>query len=175
MTIAVVCLCLGFGGGWLAHRAPAPVLRVASADCLVDSINQARAAAGVRPLSPDPVLAAGATAHSQAMAAVMPVSIWHDMAWVASHPEGSVYDEENVGVGSTCDLLASAFLASPEHKANMINPLVNRLGVGWASGNGYLYVTERFIDVPSAPVLPLPAATRTAASPRALPSPSPRC
>jgi uncharacterized protein YkwD len=51
---------------------------------------------------------------------------------------------ENVGMGGAARQLHAAFMASPEHRANILSANYTELGIGLARHNGVLYVTEDF-------------------------------
>lgn len=51
---------------------------------------------------------------------------------------------ENVGVGSTVYGLHRAFMASPGHKANIMDRRFRNVGVGIVSANGRIWVTIIF-------------------------------
>jgi uncharacterized protein YkwD len=61
--------------------------------------------------------------------------------------------EENVGTmgaasaGSAADgrALAAAYLASPEHRANILSPTVHWIGIASSDGNGSLWNTVDFV------------------------------
>lgn len=52
---------------------------------------------------------------------------------------------ENVGVGPSEATLFSAFVASPGHRANVLRPEFNRVGIGQVVANGRLWTTHVFI------------------------------
>lgn len=67
---------------------------------------------------------------------------------------------ENVGMGPSVDLVEDAFLKSPHHYANIIDPAFDAIGVGVVNGaDGRRYVTQVFADLaPATPRLaPRPA------------------
>ena len=52
---------------------------------------------------------------------------------------------ENVGSGPSADAIEQAFLNSPGHRANILNPEFNWAGTGVAvSGNGTVYLVQVF-------------------------------
>ena len=52
---------------------------------------------------------------------------------------------ENVGSGPSADAIEQAFLNSPSHRANILNPEFNWAGTGVAvSGNGTVYLVQVF-------------------------------
>lgn len=56
---------------------------------------------------------------------------------------------ENVGVGATVQSLFAAFVQSPRHLANLVEPVFNRLSVCvfLAPGRSLIYTTQRFVAV----------------------------
>jgi hypothetical protein len=79
---------------------------------------------------------------------------------------------ENVGVGPSVDSLMNAFIGSPAHHRNLVDPDWNYVAVGVTrAADGQLYTTHNFMTMPeSAPPPPPPPAPTTTAPP---PSPSP--
>ena len=70
---------------------------------------------------------------------------------------------ENVGVGASVDVLVDAFVASPGHYANIIDPTFTHIGVGVVWDGAALYTTHRFLQPPaSTPASDEPVATPTA-------------
>jgi peptidoglycan hydrolase-like protein with peptidoglycan-binding domain len=53
---------------------------------------------------------------------------------------------ENVGDGPTVADLDAAFWASPEHRANILDPTYDDIGVGSARGDGVLWISVVFRD-----------------------------
>lgn len=110
--------------------------------------------------------------HSERMAAAG--TIWHTPD-LTSQVSGWKYLGENVGVGPTVDALHTAFMNSPPHRANIIDPDFTEVAVGVAvDSSGQIYVTEIFFTPktavaaappasqpppPAPPPAPVPAAT----------------
>lgn len=67
---------------------------------------------------------------------------------------------ENVGMGPNVDLIEDAFLASPHHYENIVDPKFNAVGIGVVDGaDGRRYVTQVFAAIASvAPKAAAPAA-----------------
>jgi uncharacterized protein YkwD len=122
-------------------------------------INHDRAAAGLPPLAADPQLEAVARAHSRDM---------HDHHFVGhvSPTTGSPSDRvrraglptprlllENVAMGSSPGEVEQSLLDSPAHRANLLSPGVDRVGVGAAvnesEGGRELFVTQLFARFPA--------------------------
>lgn len=86
---------------------------------------------------------------------------------------------ENVGVHTVHDIngLFQAFVASPQHLQNLLDPRFEYVGVGvTVTPSGKVWTTHRFMSVPSAPApapTTPPAPTTTAAPPPPPPPPPP--
>jgi len=61
---------------------------------------------------------------------------------------------ENVGYGGSEATLFQAFLNSPGHRANLLRPEYNRVGIGQVAANGRLWTTHVFIATRMATVAP---------------------
>lgn len=119
--------------------------------------NAARTQVGVPPLVSDPALAAGARAWSAQMAA----------SGVLAHGSfavsGATRWAENVGRTDSADAasaLHAAFMASSDHRANILEPAFTIVGIGVVVDGGTTWVTQRFAAAP----VPEPWATVTAFS-----------
>jgi uncharacterized protein YkwD len=74
---------------------------------------------------------------------------------------------ENVGVGYDVDGLMQAFINSPAHYKNLVDPDWNYVGVGVTiAGDGRMYTTHNFMAMPSSAPKPPPSSTPTTAKPR---------
>jgi cysteine-rich secretory family protein len=140
------------GGKALLLCAPVLALsQIASATAsqsqqFVSYINNQRAAHGARTLRVASDLAAYAYSHSKAMAAKQ--TIYHSTdAQLYSIP-GWTGIGENVGMGDTVQDLNDAFMASKEHRFNILYPGWNLLGIGTVERNNVIYVTEIFVIRP---------------------------
>jgi len=106
-------------------------------------VNQARADYGVGPLSPDRELQILANRQANRMAQAGYVFHTGDLGGQLSW--GWWAWGENVGYGGSIDWVHSAFMASWEHSANILDPSYNYVGVGVAYGSdGMVYVAEVF-------------------------------
>lgn len=119
---------------------------------LMSMINQARAAAGARPLLWDNRLAAIARAHSRDMmsgnfiAHVSP-STGDALARVKRAGLNFGVLVENVGQEGGVQQAHRGFMSSPGHRANIVNPHLTRVGIGVVikgGGEAPLLVTELF-------------------------------
>jgi hypothetical protein len=138
--------------------------------CFISAINSARASAGLPGLGIDAALQTIAEGWSQSMATLDVLS--HNMNLPNVAPSDWVHLGENVGEGPSCNAVATAFMNSPEHKANILDTDYTTVGVGVVvDGNGVMWVTEDFMGtgtatpVASAPSAPAPAASTPAPAP----------
>ena len=115
----------------------------------VAQINALRATRGVPALEID----AGLTAKARSWAGTMAGqgSIWH-----SSLGDGITASwlklGENVGMGGSVDSLETAFVNSPHHYDNLVDPAFRSIGIGVVrNAAGTLFVAEEFMQ-PKAPV-----------------------
>jgi len=80
---------------------------------------------------------------------------------------------ENVGTGWTVQSIQDAFVASPHHYENLVDPVYNYVGIGAVDGGGKIYVTVDFMQLDSAPAPPAPVAAPRVSRPRRTTAPSP--
>jgi hypothetical protein len=159
----------------------------ATADQFLAKINDLRTSKGLRPLALDASISAFAQSWTNQMAESNHLS--HNPN-LASIPGNWTKAGENVGVGGDVDTLFQAFVNSPHHYANLVDPAYNLVGIGVAvASNGTLWTTHNFEARPAtsaAPRTPRPAATTpttarprppvttaTTAAPAAPPAPAP--
>lgn len=125
----------------------APVAAMADAVAdegrFVELINESRRQAGAAPLVIDDTLVEAARAHSNWMADEGRIFHNPDLDEVA---EGWSTLGENVGRGGDVESLHAAFMASDGHRANLLNPIFDKIGVGVVWSDGTPYVTEVFMD-----------------------------
>lgn len=143
----------------LALAASAPLARAQSGDLpenllpqanqLVDLANQARAEAGLSPLYWDPALAQAALLHCVRMTAGGAISHQYpgepDLATRGAQA-GAHFGmiEENIAIGNDAAQIHSEWMRSPGHRANMLNPQVDRVGVAVLESRGILYAVADF-------------------------------
>lgn len=153
---------------------------------LLSLTNEARKAAGRRPLAPLPALANVARKHSVDMAEHRFVA--HNSPSTGTPSDrvrragiGAVYVLENLGAAASAREVHEGLMGSPGHRANILDANATHLGVGVVrdpSPGGGLIVTENFvtlaspIDLASAPPRVLEAINRARAARglRALPA-----
>ena len=130
----------------------------------VARLNDLRASQGLSTLSVDPALTDMARAWSAQMAAAGGIS--HNPSLATQAPSDWVKLGENVGVGPTVVSLHDAFVASPDHYRNMIDPAFQKVGVGVVQAGEVMYVTVDFMasngQVVSVPVGSVAAAAAPA-------------
>ena len=111
--------------------------------------NQARAQAGVGRLQWDPALAAAALQHCQRMAAEGPIAHRYggeaDVSGRAAQA-GAHFSviEENVAVGPSADAIHEEWMQSPGHRANLLSPDVDHVGVAVVAARGVLYAVADY-------------------------------
>ena len=151
----------------------------------VASINQLRASKGLSALTLDGQLAGSSRVWTDQMKADGSISHAPDLSVGVTQNWQKL--GENVGVGPTVTALMDAFIASPGHYANLVDPVYTRVGVGVVWDGNVMYTTHRFMSIAAAaspppatdppPTLPppvLPAATPEPAPPTtATPAPAP--
>ena len=104
-------------------------------------INVARQQNGLKPLRVVTDLTRLARSWSNSMAVAG--DIWHNPRLTRQVGAWRVVGE-NVGVGGVVGQLNAAFMASPDHRANLLSSAYTEIGVGVVRHNGTLYVTEDF-------------------------------
>ncbi len=140
----------------------------------VAALNQVRANAGLPALTVNSHLANLSRGHAQVMADAGeifhadPISAGYSGAWSRIG--------ENVGVGANVQVLVDAFVASPGHYANIVDPAFTQIGVGVVWRDTALYTTHRFLQVPgetATTTTTAPPPTATTAPPVVTTSPPP--
>ncbi|MBI5157149.1 MAG: CAP domain-containing protein, partial [Acidimicrobiia bacterium] len=117
--------------------------------CFLSGINAQRAAAGAGALASYGPLTTYGRSHSEAMAAEG--DIYHSApSSLNPHlPQGWESWGENVGMASdssSCQPLLDAFLASPNHRANLLDPSFDIAGIGvFIDANGAMWTTHVFV------------------------------
>ena len=147
----------------------------------VARINALRTGQGLPAFEVHPVLVAKARGWAQTMSDAG--RIWH-----STLSDGVTVDwqklGENVGMGGSVDGLHQAFVASPRHHDNLIDPDFRYVGIGVAMNGDTMYVSEVFMKVmepkPAPVVTPAPIPptrsqkpTTPPTTPRPKPTPAP--
>lgn len=124
----------------------------------IAKLNQLRAAKGVAPLATKGPLFDMARNWSARMLAANGIS--HNPSLAAQGPAGWRRLGENVGMGYSVQSLHDAFVASPLHYKNMVDPQFDSVGVGIVhAADGEIFVTVNFMTTATAS--PAPAVART--------------
>jgi hypothetical protein len=143
--------------------------------------NSLRASKGIGPLSVDGGLVSVARSWSGNMASAGGIS--HNPSLANQVSPGWQKLGENVGQGGDVDSLQQAFVNSPSHYHNLVDPAFNLVGIGVVYGSGgVIFVTVDFMQRGGAAPPPAPRPTTRRASapasarpaaPAALPAPAP--
>jgi hypothetical protein len=119
------------------------------AEQLLAFANRARAAAGVRPLEWDGSLATAARKHCLRMAFEGPIAHRYPGELDVSERAGQAgahfsLIEENVAIGPTPAEIHEEWMHSQGHRANLLNPEVDRVGIAVVASRGVLYATADY-------------------------------
>jgi len=123
----------------------------------VSRVNQERAAQGLPALTLAADLTTVARAHSEVMATAVDL---HHQPDLGGSVDGWRKVGENVGRGPSVEAIHRAFMASPGHARNVMDPDWTQIGVGVVVRDGLIWVTKLFRlpsgSRPPAPVAPAP-------------------
>src|SRR5438105_1331001 len=118
----------------------------------VARINALRVSKGLNALEVHPNLVSKARGWAQTMASAG--RIWH-----STLSDGITADwqklGENVGMGGSVDALHAAFVASPHHYENLVDPDFAYVGIGIAMNGDTMYVAEEFMELMPARTAPV--------------------
>jgi Cysteine-rich secretory protein family len=118
----------------------------------VAKINDLRISKGLPALEVNANLVAKARGWAAGMAAAG--RIWH-----STLSDGITADwqklGENVGMGGSVDGLHAAFVASPHHYENLVDPDFGSVGIGIAMSGSTIYVSEMFMELMPAKATPV--------------------
>lgn len=107
-----------------------------------DRVNRIRTEHELPTLLPSPHAMAKAQAWAEHLATAGRLE--HSELWDGM-PEGGRAIGENVGMGHDLDAIYAAFLASPKHRTNLLDPRWNWVGTGVATAaDGTMYVVQVF-------------------------------
>ncbi|HXY49225.1 MAG TPA: CAP domain-containing protein [Terriglobales bacterium] len=116
---------------------------------LLDSVNAERKAQGIAPLAWDEALALAARGHAAEMARQN--SVAHVLPGEPSLPSRATragakftWLSENVVSASNVDTAQAQFMKSPAHRANILDPDMDRIGIGVAHRGGQVFVVQDF-------------------------------
>lgn len=148
-----------------AQAQSAPVRDASMEARFIAAINQQRAEHGASALTPNAGMADSALAWTSSMASG--TFLAHAPDIVSGTPAGWSKVGENVGRGQTVESLMTAFMNSPSHAKNLLDPAFTHVGIGvYLHPNGRVYTTHRFAALPG-------AARAAAPAPAAPPAPEP--
>lgn len=152
-----------------ARTAPSPALE----GDFLNRINALRAARGVPALTVSAELNAGARSWAGALASAQELS--HQTGWWNSLTVPWVHVGENVGTGGDTEGIWNAFLASPTHLNNLVDPTWTHLGVAvMVDDGGRIWTVHRFLQMGGAPPPPaVPPAAPPAVPPTVPPTAPP--
>ena len=160
---------------------PADAAEPALESQFVAGLNAVRAQAGLPPLRVDSQLTSVARAWADRQASVNAIS--HNPSLTGQVTGAWTLVGENVGTGPEVAPIIDAFVASPSHYANIVEPRFDYIGVGVTWGtDGRMYTTHVFMDLEATPAptpdpapasSPSPAATTTAPAPTTTPPTAP--
>ncbi|MEL6984344.1 MAG: CAP domain-containing protein [Actinomycetota bacterium] len=172
---------------WLAAAVVGALVVASPADAnsgdeqrFIQLINQTRAGAGLGPLTAHGELTGQARWWANSMATSDQLAHAADISQGISAPWTVL--GENVGVHGVQDVdqLHAAFVASPSHYGNIVDPRYTHIGVGVVvTDEGKLWTTHRFMAVATtpttaAPTTTVPATTATTAPPTTATPATPR-
>jgi hypothetical protein len=168
---ALTALPVVLPGATVAARADSVALN-GSETAYLAHINGLRSQHGLAPLSVDAQLTAIARNWTAQMARSHALS--HNPSLQHQVPSGWSVLGENVGEGPGVDPVWAAFVASPPHYANLVDPSYNLVGIGTVvDANGITWTTHDF-EARRGSVPPLPAPPPPPAPPApAPPAPAP--
>lgn len=116
---------------------------------MLELVNLEREARGLRPLAPLRALAEVARRHSRSMAEAGEASHEAGGQTLEQRIRGALDDAcqsaENIGKHINVDYALADLLASPGHRANLLNPVFTGIGIGIARRGGFLFITQDFV------------------------------
>jgi uncharacterized protein YkwD len=134
----------------------------------VARINELRASQGIGPLEVHSRLTQMGRDWSLNMALADGIS--HNPALAAWAPSDWTRLGENVGVGGSVASLHDAFVTSPAHYRNLVDPQFRYVGIGIVYDDGRIYVTQQFMTTSGTPVMSVAAAQEPAPEAKAAPA-----
>jgi len=119
---------------------------------LFNAANRERMAMGIKPLKWDQSLAAAAHTHALRMAQQNDLS--HQFPGEPSMEDRAVKTgarfsslAENIAEGPQADTIHAEWMESPPHRANLLDPQMDSLGVAVVEKNGTLFAVEDFAQI----------------------------
>ncbi|HVM05842.1 MAG TPA: CAP domain-containing protein, partial [Acidimicrobiales bacterium] len=142
----------------------------AAADRLLQLVNEARSGAGLAGLTISSRAASIAADHSMAMAERG--DIYHNPAYLTAATRSSLGARalgENVAMNGSVEAAHQRLMASPGHRANILNGAFDAVGIAVVrDAGGTLFITQNFLD--SAGTAPASPAPKAGAKPAAAPT-----
>ena len=169
--VALVVAALALAGLAAAPVSASPEDPAADEAAFVAALNATRAKGGLPPMTVDVELRSLARdwAQHQADAGTIshanPISAGVTADWLKLG--------ENVGMGGTVTAIMNAFIKSPGHYANIMDPEFTRVGEGVVWSGTTLFTTHRFMKVAGEEAQPAPAPAPVVAAPAPAPEPAP--
>lgn len=119
-------------------------------DLIFQKTNEARVNAGLQPLRMTIRLNYVAQSWSERMAYEQ--TMYHNPNYSSQYPAGWSRAAENVAYGYTPDSVVAAWMGSTGHKANILRPEHNYIGIGvGVTSSGRLYFTQDFAQYNTTP------------------------
>ncbi len=139
LTLVATAIYRGGGSGACGYQdraAPQPMLHL---------VNHSRTSHGLHALKLHFAVSSFAWHHSRRM--VRRHSVYHSADVLGEvRKYGATYWGENVGMAGTLTRIEQLFMASPEHRANILKPIYRRIGIGTIRANGRVWVTLDFFN-----------------------------
>jgi len=153
---SVVLAAFLFVGTFAVLTATAPAAHASDGDYL-NKINSLRTSRGLGPLAIDGNMDSLAQQHTQEMASSQ--TLVHTSNLKAGVTSNWTKVGENVGEGGSNNQIWDAFINSPKHLANLLDPAFTHVGIGVVvDSSGIQWTTHRFVAIAaSAPVTQAPA------------------
>jgi uncharacterized protein YkwD len=125
----------------------------------VTLINEARVAEGLKPLAVHPALVSAARKWADSMQGAWDPAA-NEICQISHNPNlRTAVDAnwqklgENVGCGDVdVDVLEQKFMESPKHRANIMDPTFDTVGIGIVMKGDVMFVTQQFMQMRSTPV-----------------------
>lgn len=150
--VAVAAITLAFA---IAGAAPKAFAQQGTSAQLLQLLNQERAGAGLEPLAWDNALAEAAEQHAGWMARGGALSHQYsgeaDLAQRAAQ-SGAHFQTiaENIALGDSPQSISTQWMNSAPHRANILDPRLNAVGIAIVNKNGLLYAAADFSrEIPS--------------------------
>jgi uncharacterized protein YkwD len=142
-------LCLFLMGAFVSTAAFAQKGASSAERSLFEAVNHERKARGLHPLKWDEALATAARKHAREMANRRAVE--HNFPGEPTLPSRAnkagarfISISENVVQAASAKAAHSQFMHSPNHKANILDPDIDSLGIGVAEHGKQLFVVQDF-------------------------------